>query len=148
MAWYPASLGCRWSPLSKVGRNRNGSAGSRVARSKSITPSNAPLARIHWFTACRWRSKAAEYRALPSTGVTVAQQIIDRVHARGAKIYGATLTPVEGSARVVDAFEQDDVAQAAAHQDIAGQAVQGARAVARRVGEHLVAGDAFVDNGL
>ncbi len=34
------------------------------------------------------------------------QQIIDRVHARGAKIYGATLTPVEGSARYSAALER------------------------------------------
>jgi lysophospholipase L1-like esterase len=34
------------------------------------------------------------------------QQIIDRVHAKGAKIFGATLTPVEGSARYTATMEQ------------------------------------------
>jgi lysophospholipase L1-like esterase len=34
------------------------------------------------------------------------QQIIDRVHAKGAKIFGATLTPVEGSARYSTTMEQ------------------------------------------
>jgi lysophospholipase L1-like esterase len=34
------------------------------------------------------------------------QQIIDRVHAKGAKIFGATLTPVEGSARYTTTMEQ------------------------------------------
>jgi lysophospholipase L1-like esterase len=33
------------------------------------------------------------------------QQIIDRVHARGARIFGATITPVEGSARYTAAME-------------------------------------------
>jgi hypothetical protein len=30
MAAIPASFGCRWSPLSKSGRSRSGSAGSRL----------------------------------------------------------------------------------------------------------------------
>jgi lysophospholipase L1-like esterase len=34
------------------------------------------------------------------------QQIIDRVHARGARIFGATLTPVEGCARYTATLEQ------------------------------------------
>jgi lysophospholipase L1-like esterase len=34
------------------------------------------------------------------------QQIIDRVHAKGARIFGATLTPVEGSARYTTTMEQ------------------------------------------
>jgi lysophospholipase L1-like esterase len=34
------------------------------------------------------------------------QQIIDRVHAKGARIFGATLTPVEGSARYSTTMEQ------------------------------------------
>jgi lysophospholipase L1-like esterase len=34
------------------------------------------------------------------------QQIIDRVHAKGARIFGATVTPVEGSARYSATMEQ------------------------------------------
>ena len=34
------------------------------------------------------------------------QQIIDRVHAKGARIFGATITPVEGSARYTTTMEQ------------------------------------------
>ncbi len=34
------------------------------------------------------------------------QQIIDRVHAKGARIFGATITPVEGSARYSATMEQ------------------------------------------
>jgi lysophospholipase L1-like esterase len=34
------------------------------------------------------------------------QQIIDRVHAKGARIFGATLTPVEGSGRYTTTMEQ------------------------------------------
>jgi lysophospholipase L1-like esterase len=34
------------------------------------------------------------------------QQIIDQVHAHGARIFGATLTPVEGCARYTTALEQ------------------------------------------
>ena len=40
--------------------------------------------------------------AVPATATQIIagyRQIIDRVHAKGAKIYGATLTPLEGSAR-------------------------------------------------
>ena len=33
------------------------------------------------------------------------QQIINRVHAKGARIFGATLTPVEGSARYTATME-------------------------------------------
>ena len=33
------------------------------------------------------------------------QQIIDRVHAKGARIFGATITPVEGSARYTATME-------------------------------------------
>ena len=39
IALYPASPGCRWSPESYAGRNRAGWLGSRVAWSKSMTPS-------------------------------------------------------------------------------------------------------------
>ena len=41
------------APESCVGRTLPGAAGSRVALSKSTTPSCAPLVRIHWFRA--WR---------------------------------------------------------------------------------------------
>jgi lysophospholipase L1-like esterase len=34
------------------------------------------------------------------------QQIIDRVHGKGARIFGGTLTPVEGSARYTSTMEQ------------------------------------------
>jgi lysophospholipase L1-like esterase len=34
------------------------------------------------------------------------QQVIDRVHGKGARIFGATLTPFEGSARYTSAMEQ------------------------------------------
>ena len=34
IARLPASLGCRWSPPSHSRRNRNGSAGSRVAKDR------------------------------------------------------------------------------------------------------------------
>ncbi len=35
------------------------------------------------------------------------QQIIDRVHGTGARIFGGTLTPFKGSARYTDAMEQE-----------------------------------------
>ncbi len=53
-----------------------------------------------------------------------------------------------GAAQVVDAFQEDDVGEAAAGQDVAGQAVQGTGAAQRRVGEDFVAGDAFVETDL
>jgi len=43
IAALPAVFGCRWSPVSFAGSMRAGLAGSRVARSWSITPSQ-PLA--------------------------------------------------------------------------------------------------------
>jgi lysophospholipase L1-like esterase len=48
--------------------------------------------------------------AAPATAAQVIagyRQIIDRVHARGAKIYGATLTPVKGSGRYSAAMERE-----------------------------------------
>jgi hypothetical protein len=55
---------------------------------------------------------------------------------------------VAHGAQVVDALQQDHVLQAAPDQDVPGQPVQRADPVARVVGEHPVAGDALVDDGL
>ena len=53
MAWYPASLGCRWSPLSYVGLSFSGLRGSATASAKSMIPSKAWLRWIQRFTVLR-----------------------------------------------------------------------------------------------
>ena len=48
--------------------------------------------------------------AAPATAEQIIggyRQIIDRVHARNARIYGATLTPIEGSGRYSAAMERE-----------------------------------------
>lgn len=44
---YPAGLGCKWSPLSYLGKNAAGFSGSQSALSKSMTPSIRSVLRIH-----------------------------------------------------------------------------------------------------
>lgn len=53
---YPAALGCSQSSC-KSAFNFEGSEGSRISLSKSITSSNVPLVLIHSFTACRAASR-------------------------------------------------------------------------------------------
>ena len=60
MEWKPASLGWRWSPESAAGAKAVGLAGSRVALSKSMTPSRRGVVRIQWLTAWRTASPAGE----------------------------------------------------------------------------------------
>ena len=60
MVWKPASPGWRWSPESAAGAKTEGLAGSRVALSKSMTPSKRGVVRIHWLTALRTASPAGE----------------------------------------------------------------------------------------
>ena len=68
----PPSFGCRWSPLSNSGRIRSGSAGSRSAASKSITPSYAPLVRIQRLTT----SRAARFAGVSKPNVSFANGVM------------------------------------------------------------------------
>ena len=56
-ACIPASFGWRWSPESKAAARAAGSDGSATARSKSTTPSKAPLVLIQALAA--WRRASA-----------------------------------------------------------------------------------------
>src|SRR3990172_1682809 len=52
VAWRPATLRWRWSPLSYAGSRVSVWAGSRTAASRSTTASKLPLVRIQLFTVC------------------------------------------------------------------------------------------------
>ena len=156
MALYPGSLGWRWSPWSKAGRNMAGLAGSWVALSKSMKPSIWLVVRIHWLRA--WRDLLAGGRGVACADVgrqrgdvdldAVGVGALGHLNVAGDEVVGGDdvvdAVGVVGVADVVDGLEDDDVLDAGLRDDVAVEA--GERAGAGVVVQDAVAADALVED--
>ncbi len=157
MAFMPASLGWRWSPCRRCGVEGVGVGGIGVAWSKSMTPSKTLAVRMQVLMAWRAASPAGEHVAGAGVGGQGGADDLDAVGVgafgelgeAGDEVVGGDdvvgLFGVKGVADVVDAFEDDEVADGGLGEDVGVEACEGGGAGA--VVEDAVAADAVVEDG-